>query len=345
MSSLRGAFRTQRRVIWALMLRETKTLFGKHKLGYLWALINAAFSIGIFWVLREVGGFHAPHGLTTPVFLLGGFIPFYLFSESVNGGLNAVDGNKTLLAYPQVFPIDILLARSLLKGAMYLCVMGILLGLAVFLGEGPRGGKPEIVFLALFLALALGFGTGAFCSALNLMWPATARIVPIIIRIIYFVSGLFFSVETLPPSARNILYFNPLSHLIELAREGLTWRYESRFVDLGYVNTFLFLVLAMGLLLERYSRRYIEVTMIELRNLTKRYPTPEGFKTVLENVSTVIPQGRNMGILGRNGAGKSTLLRIIGGAELPTSGDVVRKASISWPIGFSGGFQRQPHRT
>ena len=62
MKGLQSAARVQTRVIWALMLRETKTLFGKHKLGYMWALINAAFSIGIFWAIRDFGGFLAPHG-------------------------------------------------------------------------------------------------------------------------------------------------------------------------------------------------------------------------------------------------------------------------------------------
>ena len=78
--------------------------------------------------------------------------------------------------------------------------------------------------------------------------------------------------------------------------------------------------------------------MIELRNLCKRYRTTRGVRTVLNNANAVFPPGRNMGILGRNGAGKSTLLRLIGGAELPTAGQVIRRASVSWPIGFSGGF-------
>lgn len=78
--------------------------------------------------------------------------------------------------------------------------------------------------------------------------------------------------------------------------------------------------------------------MIELRNVCKSYRTPKGLKTVLDDISIVIPPGRNIGILGRNGAGKSTLLRMISGAELPTSGHVTRSASVSWLIGFSGGF-------
>jgi capsular polysaccharide transport system ATP-binding protein len=44
------------------------------------------------------------------------------------------------------------------------------------------------------------------------------------------------------------------------------------------------------------------------------------------------------GIFGSNGAGKSTLLRLIGGTELPNSGQIFRDLRISWPLGFGGGF-------
>lgn len=78
--------------------------------------------------------------------------------------------------------------------------------------------------------------------------------------------------------------------------------------------------------------------MIELRDLYKSYRTRRGMKSVIKGVNAQFPHGCNVGILGRNGAGKSTLLRLIGGAELPTSGEVICKGTMSWPIGFSGGF-------
>lgn len=46
-----------------------------------------------------------------------------------------------------------------------------------------------------------------------------------------------------------------------------------------------------------------------------------------------------MALLGRNGAGKSTLIKLIGGVEMPTSGRIIRGMSLSWPLGFAGGFQ------
>lgn len=78
--------------------------------------------------------------------------------------------------------------------------------------------------------------------------------------------------------------------------------------------------------------------MIELTDVTKAYRTRNGINVVLDGVSLTFPARSNVGVLGRNGAGKSTLLRVISGAEAPDAGQVVRRGTVSWPIGFSGGF-------
>jgi capsular polysaccharide transport system ATP-binding protein len=79
--------------------------------------------------------------------------------------------------------------------------------------------------------------------------------------------------------------------------------------------------------------------MIELRAVTKRYPTRHGAVTVLNGIDLGVARGEKLGILGRNGAGKSTLIRLLSGAERPTSGVVDRRMSVSWPLAFNGGFQ------
>lgn len=79
--------------------------------------------------------------------------------------------------------------------------------------------------------------------------------------------------------------------------------------------------------------------MIRLVNVNKRYRTAAGVNTVLDNVNVTFPVGKSVGILGLNGAGKSTLIRIIGDAEPPDSGFVDRTGRVSWPLGYTGGFQ------
>jgi capsular polysaccharide transport system ATP-binding protein len=79
--------------------------------------------------------------------------------------------------------------------------------------------------------------------------------------------------------------------------------------------------------------------MIELRGLSKSYPTRQGRRYVFRDLSFTFPAGSNIGLIGRNGAGKSTLLRLLGGIDQPDHGTVVTDKHISWPVGLAGGFQ------
>ncbi len=78
--------------------------------------------------------------------------------------------------------------------------------------------------------------------------------------------------------------------------------------------------------------------MIALQNLTKTFQLGGVAKTVLHKTDMVFPSGKSVALLGRNGAGKSTLLRLIAGTLNPTSGQVRRVGSVSWPVGFAGSF-------
>ncbi len=229
-ATLLDGLRVQRRVVWALMLRETKTLFGKHKLGYLWAVINAAFQVGVFWAIREVAGFNPPHGMSTPVFLLAGFIPFYIFSNSTISGMNAISGNRALLVYPQVYPLDIIVARSCLQSAVYSVVYVLLLGFAGIIGQKVDVVSLGPILLAMVSSYFFGLSAGILCSALNLLQPTTSQIVPMIVRVMFFSSGMFYSIIDLPTAAKNILYFNPFCHIVVFARSGFVVGYGCRFL-------------------------------------------------------------------------------------------------------------------
>ncbi len=78
--------------------------------------------------------------------------------------------------------------------------------------------------------------------------------------------------------------------------------------------------------------------MIRLSRVSKFYKTENHRKVVLDDVTYSFDTRYTYGIFGANGAGKSTLLRLIGGTELPNSGQIFRDLRISWPLGFGGGF-------
>ncbi|MDQ3116046.1 MAG: ABC transporter ATP-binding protein [Verrucomicrobiota bacterium] len=63
--------------------------------------------------------------------------------------------------------------------------------------------------------------------------------------------------------------------------------------------------------------------ILNVRDLTKSYPTGAGPLTVLRDVSFSLAQGSTCSILGPSGSGKTTLLGLAAGLDLPTSGSVL----------------------
>ncbi len=62
---------------------------------------------------------------------------------------------------------------------------------------------------------------------------------------------------------------------------------------------------------------------VELRNVVKRFLTPEGHETVaVDHVNLQIRHGEFFSLLGPSGCGKTTSLRMIAGFELPSEGEV-----------------------
>ena len=63
--------------------------------------------------------------------------------------------------------------------------------------------------------------------------------------------------------------------------------------------------------------------MIELKHISKIFPTADGDFQALTDMDLTIPTGDIFGIVGMSGAGKSTLVRCINLLERPTSGQVL----------------------
>ena len=63
--------------------------------------------------------------------------------------------------------------------------------------------------------------------------------------------------------------------------------------------------------------------MIELKHLSKIFPTEDGEFQALKDVDLTIEDGDVFGIVGMSGAGKSTLVRCINLLERPTSGQIL----------------------
>src|SRR5438067_11350687 len=73
---------------------------------------------------------------------------------------------------------------------------------------------------------------------------------------------------------------------------------------------------SIGRIVSNIQSREILLSMIEIRNLVKRY----GEFTAVDDVSLDVARGEIFGFLGPNGAGKTTTTRILADLPVPTPG-------------------------
>lgn len=251
------ALDTQFRVIIALALREVHTLYGGRSLGYLWAIFRTAFGVAVFWAIRHFAHAAAPHGMTILTYLVSGFGIWNIISQTLNKCMAAVDGNRALLTFPQVTPLDIMLARCLVVTSTQIVSMSIILGCGVLFGYTLQITNIALLIYTVFFAAFLGLGLGATLGSLAFYMPALHQIVPMLMRILFFASGVFYSVSTFSHRVGDFLMLNPIMQLIELTRTSLSSSYISPYADIWYVTQVTLTLLFLGMLLERYVRRKV----------------------------------------------------------------------------------------
>lgn len=253
-SSFAQALALQGRVLWALSLREIHGKHGKSRLGYLWQLIKTAFGIAAFWWIRTIGGFSTPYGMALPLFLLLGFIPWHIFDGSVRMVMEAVRTNKALLTFPQVFPLDLCLSSALVIWVTEFIVFLIYLALISLVGYKYQLFDAVSLFSALVGVCIFSLGIGLILGAIALYFPVLEKLVPMVFRILFFTSGIFFSPNQIAGRYGDLIYWNPLVNFIELARGAFVTRTPNDNILIGYITVFTFTALCLGLLLERHVR-------------------------------------------------------------------------------------------
>lgn len=246
----------QSRVLYALVLRETKTRYGEHKVGFLWAFIEPMVMVSVMYLIFGAMGSLATGNVHIAAFMIVGFVPFSMLRDTMTQTQGAISQNTALLGFPQVTTFDLILARALLEFAVLLAVLGIMMLGAGLLGIDVRCENPLGVLAACFLLWTLGLGMGFIFASLAPIIPSTRQITTQILgRPLFLGSGLFYTADSLPEEVRNYLLYNPVLHLVELSRSAYFYEFESAYASWTYATYFSFGLLAFGLLVHRAMRK------------------------------------------------------------------------------------------
>lgn len=256
--SLLQSWRIQRRVIWALFLREILTRYGRHNIGFLWLFAEPMlFTIGVTLMWTAID---ATHGSDLPItaFAVSGYSTVLIWRNMSGRCVNAIQPNGALLYHRNVKILSIFISRILVEagGATLSFIL-----LTLFFSYMEWMSLPEDVLkvaagwmLLIWFGAALAIFLGAlseFSELVERFWhPISYFLLP--------VSGAAYLVDALPKEAQDIVLLLPLAHGTEMVREGFFGSKIVAHYDAGYFATINLVLTFVGLALTAYvSKRVI----------------------------------------------------------------------------------------
>lgn len=255
----RSAWKIWGDVIFALFAREIRVGFSD-KFGLSWAVVQPIMFIFVLSFLRGRLDGGETHTIPTFVFMAYGLLFIQLFLQTFNSGFTAIKKNKALFAFRQVQPISAVIASGLFELLVKIFVFIGIFVVMVFMDMEVHMNDPlniivNMLNLWLFsLALGLAFGMAA------LYVPEVNKIQSMLTRPLFFISGVFFSMQDVPQEMWWLFDWNPILHTIELSRGAAYHSYgnvgvSSNFLYLSVLSSvFISLALYQGYWKEAISR-------------------------------------------------------------------------------------------
>lgn len=229
------SWQIQRRVIWALVLREMLTRYGRHNIGFLWLFVEPMlFTLGVtaLWTaLRTV------HGSDLPIvaFAITGYSSVLLWRNMTSRCIDALTPNLSLLYHRNVRPIDVYAARLLLEGAGATISFVFLVILFGFIGWLEMPEDVLQVLAAWVLLWWFGSSLALFLGAISEQSETIEKLWHPASYLLFPLSGAAFLVDALPKQAQDAVLWLPMVHGTEYLREGYFGSQMTAHYDLTYM--------------------------------------------------------------------------------------------------------------
>lgn len=247
------------RSIFALMLREMSTSYGRSPGGYLWAVLEPTAGIVLLTAIFSIGFRHPPLGTSFPLFYATGILPFLMYGDLAMKLSQVLSFSRALLEYPRVTFVDALVARFLLSIMTQFMVHFLVFFAILELFAGDVTIDVGKVALSYMMIIALGVGIGTINSFLTLAFPIWQSVWAVMTRPIFLVSCIFFLLESVPKFYQDILWYNPLVHPIGMMRDAFFPYYDPNYVSVVYTMMLSAILMLIGLfLLNRYHRDILD---------------------------------------------------------------------------------------
>ena len=226
-----------RQLIVEMARREVIGRYQGSVLGLAWSFFNPILLLAVYTFVFSVvfrsrwtpddGATNADYAIV----LFVGLVIHGLFAEVVNRSASLVLANANFVK-KVVFPLELLPVFTLLGALFHASVSLLVLLLALLLYNGTL--QWTVIYLPLLVLPFCAFilGVSWILASLGIFLRDVGQTVSILTMVMLFLSPVVYPISAVPESVRPWLLVNPLTFIIEQAREVLIWGHAPDWIGL-----------------------------------------------------------------------------------------------------------------
>ncbi|MBA2649814.1 MAG: ABC transporter permease [Legionella sp.] len=232
-------------IISTLIIKDIKSRFSGEKLAYCWDLINPLAWIGALIVLFSVIGKQVPIYTDIISFLIPGMLAYILFRNTIKSVMRSRKTSQSILHIQSISSDIVIAAAALVELLNGLVIFLVIVMLNYIFFDKFECNDLLIMVLGYLFAWCSGLAIGSFTAELSNLYPMVEKLLPILLRPLFWFSGVFYTANELPEWLSDLGSMNPLFQSIEMIRDGTFFCYHSRMSI--YYQPVLFFMVVLGL--------------------------------------------------------------------------------------------------
>lgn len=254
--SISDALRQKLNVMHAVILRDIRSRFFNHGLGFLLVPLLPVGHIIMLLAIYNVTGRRSEFGDDLQLFFATGLLPALTFTYVSRFMSISLISNKSMMAFPVVRLLDIILARAFLEYVGIMIAFFIICIFLIAFGSSPIPAHPSEALIAFLFTLILAIGFGIITSVISAIIPFFSVLYGLSIVIFYLSSGAPIYLHSFPEQVLYGCSWNPLFHSVEWVRSAYYLGYPTEYLDKRYFIGFAVGSVCVGLIAERLFRKF-----------------------------------------------------------------------------------------
>ncbi len=225
--ALLRSLRVHRDLMHNLIRREVVGRYRGSVLGLLWSFFNPVLMLAtytfVFSVVFKARWLAGSDSRTEfALVLFAGLMLYNFFAECVTRAPGVILTNTNYVK-KVVFPLEIL-PVVIMGSAFFHFLVSLFVWLIfylIFFGLPPPSGVLLVILLFPFILMTLGLSW--FLASIGVYLRDVSQVITLATSALMFLSPIFYPITALPEDYRWLLQINPLTFIIEQARDVMIW--------------------------------------------------------------------------------------------------------------------------